>query len=178
MKRRIFSGAALVMLLAFVLTVAAIPGVWRSMTDSVRVNSLAHQIADFELPEGYQPDYAVEVLGYAIAAYKGSDEHSHLVLLRAPQGMALDENMLAGYVANNQGDAGWLKATVIKTEQRTVRAGAAAITVSERTNSEGQRYRQLNLFFNGNQGPALLVINQLTSRWNSTAIESFIASIH
>ena len=178
MTRRILTGAALVFLLGCIATLAVIPGVWKSLTDSAHVNTLAQQMADFQLPDGYQPDYAIEALGYAVAAYKGSDQHSHLVLMQGPADMEINENMLVGYVANDQRATNWTQMTVLKSEQRVVRGAAATITLSERINSEGQRYRQLNMVFAGKQGPVLLVVNQLTSRWNNAAIDAFIASIH
>ena len=178
MTRRILIGVALVFLLGCIATLAAIPGVWKSLTDSAHVNTLAQQMTDFDLPDGYQPDYAIEALGYSVAAYKGSDQHSHLVLMQGPAGMEVSENTLVGYVADDQRAANWTAETVLKTEQRVVRGAAATITLSERTNSQGQRYRQLNMVFAGKQGPVLLVVNQLTSRWNNAAIDTFIASIH
>ncbi len=157
--------------------VVAAPALWKSFTDAARVSRVAQNIADFTLPDGFVTDYAVEMIGYSVAAYK-SGERGHLVLMQAPPGTPMDEGLMQGYVANDQRDADWSDTSVLATESRTVRGQAATVTTSVRTNYEGLRYRQLNVVFAGKHGTAMLVINQPESRWNSGAIDAFIASIH
>lgn len=178
MSKKILIGVTLVILLACGLLTAAAPGLWKQLTDSAHVNELAQQIADFDLPAGYQPDYAVEMLGYTVAAYRGDDAYSHLSLLQAPSGVIPDDATLEGYIPDDRAQIRWNEPTLVRTEQRTIRDQAATLTVSDRTNSEGRRYRSLNLVFQGRGGTALLVINQPVSGWNDDQIEAFIASIH
>lgn len=147
-------------------------------TDTNRVNTLAHRIADFDLPDHFQTDYVVEALGYVIAAYKSDDEQAHLVLIQAPPGVIPDEAVLAGAVPNSSRHSDWHAATVISIEQRTIRDQPATLTINERTNGAGQRYRSANLVFQGREGTALLVINEPVDQWNTAAVDTFIASIH
>ncbi len=150
----------------------------QQMTDTQRVNAVARRIADFDLPQGYQTDYAVEVLDYTIAAYKSKDEEAHLAFLQGPPGIIPDETVIAGYAPSGSRHGDWHTATVLSSEQLAIRSQPATLTTSERTNGEGQRYRSANLVFQGREGTALLVINQPITRWDDDVIEAFIASIH
>ncbi len=178
MSKNLLIGVALAVLLACGLLTAAAPALWKQITDFNHVNDLAQHIANFDLPAGYRPDYAVEMLGYTVVAYQGEDEYSHLSLLQAPSGVIPDDAALDGYIPDDRAKTRWNEATLVRTEQRTICDQAATLTVSERTNSEGRRYRSLNLVFQGREGTALLVINQPISMWNDDQIEAFIASIH
>lgn len=178
MSKNLLISAALIVLLACGLLTAAAPSLWKQITDSNHVNDLAQHIADFDLPAGYQPDYAVEMLGYTVVAYRGADEYAHLSLLQAPPGVIPDDAALEGYIPDDRAKTRWNEPTLVRTEQRTIRDQVATLTVSDRTNSEGRRYRSLNLVFQGREGTALLVINQPVSTWDENLIETFIASIH
>lgn len=158
------------------LTVAATQGLFRQLTDSVRINSMAQRIADFELPAGFGPDYAVDILDYSIVAYKSADELGHLAFLQAPPGILPDGQVLDGYIASNR-DERWTESQLLHSERRTVRDHPATLTISERSNSEGQAYRNLNMVFEGRNGAVLLVINQPLEDWNDEMVDAFIASI-
>ncbi|MEQ8673572.1 MAG: hypothetical protein RLP44_05655 [Aggregatilineales bacterium] len=174
MSKNILIGIALVLTLSCALTVALV----QQLTDSDRVETIAHRIADFDLPAGYQTDYAVDVLDYTIAAYKSDDEQTHLVFVQGPSGIIPNESVIAGYIPNTSRHADWHATTVLSTEQRTIRDQPATLTISERTNGEGQRYRSANLVFSGREGTALLVFNQPVTQWDDESVDTFIQSIH
>lgn len=167
-----------VLLITSVLLTGLLITFLQRLTDGDRVSMLAHRIADFDLPAGYQTDYAIEMLDYTIASYKSADEQSHLVFVQGPSGVIPNESVIAGFIPNESRHADWHEATILLTEQRTIRDNIATLTISERTNGEGRRYRNANLVFTGREGTALLVMNQPVSEWNETTFEDFIASIH
>ena len=152
--------------------------VLRHLTDLDRVGVAAERIAAFDLPDGYQPDYAVDMLEYTIAAYKSTDDQSHLVFMQAPSNVIPEDQVFAGYMINDDGSTSWSGATVNHTEQLTVRDQPATLTISDRTNGDGQRYRNVNLVFAGREGTALLVINQPVAQWDGDAVDAFIQSLH
>ncbi len=174
MSRKIFIGVTFVLTLSCALTLALV----QRLTDSDHVETIAHRIADFDLPEGYQTDYAVDMLDYTIAAYKSDDEQTHLVFVQAPSGIIPNESVIAGYIPNTSRHADWHAATVLTTEQRTIRNQPATLTISERTNGEGQRYRSVNLVFSGREGTALFIFNQPVTQWDDESVDTFIQSIH
>lgn len=173
MTRKLLIGLGLIVIVGCAMTVALA----QRLTDANRVTSLAQRIADFELPPGFQPDYAAEVLDYTIVAYKSNDGNGHLAFLQAPPGVLPDEQAVQGYMVNEPTSATCSHETPILTDERTVRGHTADLTISDRTNGEGLRYRTLNMLFQGREGTVLLVINLPVAQWNDAAIEAFIASI-
>lgn len=163
---------------ALMLATAALVAIGQRATNPDRVNAVAHRIADFDLPIGYETDYVVEVLDYTIASYKSADEQSHIAFLQAPTGVIPDETMMAGYIPNARHEENWQAAMLISANQITVRGQSATLTVSERLNGEGILYRNANLVFQGREGTVLLVINQPASIWDDDVVDRFIASIN
>jgi hypothetical protein len=47
-------------------------------TNAAQVTKAAAEIADFELPAGYRPDFTARLMGYTIAAFNPGDGHGHL----------------------------------------------------------------------------------------------------
>lgn len=166
-----------IILVGCVLTVIAIPNFWQRLTDPTNVNTVAHSIADFDLPSGYQPDYVVEALGYSVAAYKSPDEQSHLVFMQTPEEIMPDETVLEGFIANHDSQTVWSDAELINREQYLIRDFPANMTVSDRINGRGVRYRSMNLIFQGKQGTAMVVLNQPLSQWNDDTVAQFVESI-
>lgn len=171
MTRKLLIGLALAVILSCAVTIA----LFQRLTDDRQVTTLAHQIADFNLPEGYQPDYAVEMLGYTVAAYRSGD--AHLTLLQAPPGIVPDEQSIQSYGTNENIGISWRDESLVFADQRVVREHPAQMTLTDRTNGSGQRYRSLNMVFQGQLGAALLVINQPLAQWDNEAVEAFIGSI-
>lgn len=146
-------------------------------TDPDRVNAVAHQIADFDLPLGYQADYVLDVGDYTFAAYKSSDEQSHLAFVEVPEGVIPDDDVIEGHVYGGWSRHSQRRATVLSVEEPTVRDQLATLTISERVNGEGRLYRSAYLVFEGREGHAVMVINQPATEWNRDLVDRFIASI-
>jgi len=151
---------------------------FQRLTDSDRVNAVAHRIADFELPPGYQTDYAIDVGDYTFATYKSADEQSHLAFVEVPGDVIPDDDVIEGHVYGGWSRHSQRRATVLSVEEPTVRDHPATLTISERINGEGRLYRSAYLVFEGHNGTAVLVINQPATTWNRDAVDRFIASIH
>lgn len=147
-------------------------------TDSDRVNAVAHQIADFDLPASYQTDYVLDVGDYTFAAYKSPDGQSHLAFVEVPADVIPDDDVIEGHVYGGWSPYSQRHATVLSVEEPIVRDQPATLTISERVNGEGRLYRSAYLVFEGHRGPAVMVINQPASVWNRDFIDRFIASIH
>ena len=165
----------LTMMLMFGMAVLVI--LIQNATDPERVNAVAHGIADFDLPPGYQTDYVLDVGNYTFAAYKSSDEQSHLSFVEVPDGVIPDEDVIEGHVFGGWSRHSRPHATVLSVEDYTVRDQPATLTISERVNGEGRLYHSAYLVFEGHDGTAVLVINQPATAWNRDAVDRFIASI-
>jgi hypothetical protein len=52
------------------------------------------------------------------------------------------------------------------------------MVISDGVTSEGETYRQVMIAFEGNGGPALVMLSEPVARWNQEQVDAFIASIH
>lgn len=163
--------------LALMLGTAVLVAIGQQVTDPNRVNAVAHRIADFDMPPGYQTDYVLDVGDYTFAAYKSSDEQSHLAFVEVPAGIIPDDDVIEGHVYGGWSPDSQRHAILLSTEERAVRSQPATLTISERVNGEGRLYRSAYLVFEGRDGTAVLVINQPATEWDADAVDAFIASI-
>lgn len=162
---------------ALMLGTAALVALGQHATNPDRVDAVAHRIADFDLPPGYQTDYVLDVGGYTFAAYKSSDGQAHLALVEVPAGIIPDDGVIEGQVYGGWSRDTQRRATVISSEARIVRGQPATLTISERTNGEGRLYRSAYLVFEGRDGTAALIINQPATQWDAGTVDAFIASL-
>lgn len=143
-----------------------------------QIANAAAEIADFDLPTGYTPEFSASLEGYTLVSYSPGDGHSHLYLIQSEK--EADAEKLAsmlGQIApcsyNPQ-----TRMTVIETWPVTMREQEVTLVLSEGTASEGDIYRQVTVAFQGKGGPALLILSEPVERWNQESIDSFIASIY
>lgn len=183
MARGILIGIAVMIVIGLVIVIVAAQGIWQSVSKQIiqtpaQVDSIAHSIADFDLPAGYITDYAVEFLGFSLAAYKPGDDHSHIMLLQAPPGVHIDQQQLERQLSAGRQQDNNVRMTMINSEHLTVRGQDATLVLSGGSSSDGTTYQQYSLMFEGKQGTALLIISEPMSHWNTEVIDTFVASIH
>jgi hypothetical protein len=150
--------------------------------DAATVRSEAAAIADFELPEGYAPNYAFDMGGFKLVAYDPSDGHSHLMLVQGPQWLNLDPSAFEAQIRRDlAGRAGWderTESTIV--DHRTLRVDGQAVefVIGEGVNGDGGEYRTMAGVWNNAQGQVLIYIEEPLTRWNQAEIDAFVASIH
>ena len=147
-------------------------------TDAEHVASAAAEIADFELPAGYRADFTARLMGYTVAAFNPGDGHSHLYLIQSEE--ETDGDKLAGMLeslAPGSSDA-QTRMTVVETRPVSVHSEEVTLVISEGVSSEGESYRQATVAFQGQDGPALLVLSEPVGRWDQATVDAFLASIH
>ena len=172
MKLRISS----FVLLAFLLTACGVNTTINTNTD--KVVSVAAEIADFDLPAGYRPEFSASVEGYTLVSYNSGDGHSHLYLIQSEKEVdgeklvsVMDEIAPGSYDPQT-------RMTVIETRLVTMREQEVTLVISEGVTSEGETYRQIMAAFHGKGGPALVTLSEPVERWNQESVDAFIASIH
>ncbi len=139
--------------------------------------SAAAKIADFNVPAGFAPEFAVEVHGYVAVSYKGPGGPSHLYLIQTDNeadGEEL-ENMLA-QLAPGASDP-QTRMTVIENRNATVRGQQVTVVISAGLNSDQVQYREATVVFHGKGGPALLVFSDSAERWSQEALDTLLGSI-
>jgi hypothetical protein len=163
-------------MIGFVLVAALLAGCQGKSED---VAGKAASIADFNVPEGYQPEMALSLAGYTIVSYNPGDGQGHLYLIQAPASQDVTpeklEEQLSG-VKVGQKDH-YSRQTVVETRPVTIRGQETTLVISEGTNGEGDSYRQLTTAFQGKGGLALLVLEEPVDRWDNQRVDELVASI-
>ena len=141
------------------------------------VSSAAAEIADFEVPAGYAPEFSASLGAYTVAAYSPGDGHSHLYMIQSEDDTDSKklEEMLAD-MAPGSSDRN-TRMTVIDNRSATIRGEAATLVTSDGIDHEGGSYRQITVAFQGKGGPALLVFSEPAQRWDQSTVDTLIASI-
>lgn len=138
---------------------------------------LGATIAEFDLPEGYTPEFSASMLGYTVASYKGPDDPSHLYLIQSENEADGEElaKMIEQLVPGSSSSE--TDMTVIENRPVTVRGQEATLVVSEGVNSENVSYRQISVAFDGKGGPALLMFSESAAAWDQDAVDALLQSI-
>lgn len=184
----VFMGTFVLILLCAGMLVFAVGGLaWNGMArtmeyDGATVSSQAAAIADFELPEGYAPSYSFRAGGFNLVGYDPGDDHSHLMLVQAPDWAKLDSAGFESYLRRNFGDMlGWgKKENNAIVDRRTLRVGGQAVefAIGEGVSSDGSSYRSMVGVWDSPRGAILIYVEEPQTRWNQAVIDAFVASIH
>jgi hypothetical protein len=145
--------------------------------DTTKVASAAAEIADFDLPSGYKPEFSAALDGYAMVSYTPGDGHSHLYLIQSEK--ETDGEKLARALENIAPGAYDPKTrmTIVETRLITLREQEVTLVISEGVTSEGETYLQAAAAFQGKGGPALLVLSAPNTSWDQEAVDAFFASV-
>ena len=143
-----------------------------------QVANAAAEIADFDLPAGYRPEFSASLEGYTLVSYNPGDGHSHLYLIQSEKesdgeklGSMMDQIAPGSYDPQT-------RMAIIETRPVTVRKQEVTLVISEGVTSEGETYRQVMVPFQGKGGPALVTLSEPVERWSQESVDAFIASIH
>lgn len=165
-----------IVLLVFLLTACGVDATINIEND--KVASAAAEIADFDLPAGYNPEISARLKGYSLVSYNPGDGNSHLYLIQSEN--ESDGKKLANML--EQMTPGFHDAqtrmTVIESRLVTIRGEDVTLVISEGVTSEGETYRQITVPFQGKSGPSLLVFSEPITRWDQETADALIASIH
>ena len=144
--------------------------------DAEQVSSIAAEIADFDLPDGYSADFSLHLMGYIVASFRADGSSSHLYLIQSDK--EADEEKLSDML--EQLTPGvydpQTRTSVIETRPVTIRGDEETLVISEGVTSEGKNYRQAAVAFQGQGGPALLAISTPAESWDQATVDAFLAS--
>ena len=155
-------------------------------TDPQGASQAAHAIADYELPEGYQEQFAMDFMGYAMVMI-GPDSPSSpsssgkpLIMLAQFQ-VAMDQQQMEEQMRRSleqQSGRRGLTMKVVESRKMTIRGQEVDVVTFEGTDSNGFVIRQLLTTFPGKDGTAMLMIMGPAQFWDKTEIDQFVESIH
>ena len=136
-------------------------------TDPESAAKAAHEIADYELPPGYQEQVAMDLFVYSLVMI-GPDTTTSSSTGSKPF------IMLAQFQAGQRGAT----MKVVETKTMTIRGVETEVIIYEGTDENGNTLRQLITTFPGKDGTAMLMIMGSPENWDQEEIDTFIESIH
>jgi hypothetical protein len=146
-------------------------------TGQENISEAAVEITDFDLPPGFAPEFSTKLMGYQAAAYTHGDGPGHIYLIQSDDPADADKLAQAlDQIVIGSSDP-YTHLTVIETRPVMVRGRETTLVISEAINSEGLKYRQAVVSFQGNVGPALLVFSEALENWDEATLANLISSI-
>lgn len=148
-----------------------------SDSQQTSIAQAAAEIADFDPPKGYKPEFKLALDAYTLVSYSPGDGRSHLYLIQSTRGEDKERlpRALQNIVLRNSDRE--TRMTVTEKRSVTVRGQEAVLLLCEGTNGDGRLYRQAMVAFDGDGGPALLVLSTPADAWDTGLVEDLIASI-
>lgn len=153
--------------------------------DPAEVASLADQIADYNLPPGYQEQALVDFfVGKILMIGKGNNDQALsgplIMLFELPADIEMDQDEIRLRIELEMKQRlradGW---DLILTEEKPaiIRNQEVTLLTYEGTDDTGQSLKQIFTTFNGKNGTIMLMIMGRANEWNSSEIDEFIKSI-
>jgi hypothetical protein len=153
--------------------------IWKN--DPIKAAEIAHSLADYTLPAGYQEKTYVQIMGASQVILAPTDDSEGMTILFIQESMAMNDQE----IVTEMEDA-WAKEvgahtyTTSRTSTETVIIGGQETTVNYRsgTDETGQPARQLVTVFYGKAGWTVLVIVSPLENWNQTLVDEFLRSLN
>jgi hypothetical protein len=150
--------------------------------DPARVAQVASEIADFEIPAGFNKHYAMKLGDLTLVQYMTDNEKVVLIVTQFPAGISINPDEMLRDIRNGSRDPNspWYNMDMQLVEQRpvTIRGEETTLSISEGIDDKGTQYRMANAKFRGKaNGPALMTIAGPVDQWDLAIVEDFIASI-
>jgi hypothetical protein len=146
--------------------------------EAVKIGS---EIADFVIPEGFDSPYGVHFGDVNMIGYTSQSERSYILLAQFPKGTSINVDEMLRQISEGNGDPNsiWYKTETKLIEERpvTIRGQECNLSISEGTSSDGITYRTATAKFQGNGGPALVMVASQLAEWDMVLVETFISSI-
>jgi hypothetical protein len=149
-------------------------------SDAGQAVEIASKIAEYQLPEDFQNVMSMDVGGFSMVAYTGTDKHSHIYFFQMPKGVHVNEEDMAGkveVVLPDDWNGRRSKAQIVDHVQGTIAGQDVTLVITEGTNHEGQAFRQVGTSFDGKNGQTFVVFSRPTSTWDQVEVDAFLASI-
>jgi hypothetical protein len=150
--------------------------------DPQEVATIASEIADFSLPEGFDTQYGMKISTFSLVQYTAPSQNTYIFLSQFPAGTSIDPDEMMRQIKEGvrHPNSPWYNIDSQLVEQKpvTIRGEETTLSVSEGTSDNGELYRMVNAKFQGKgRGPSLLMIIGPADQWDTGMVDNFIASI-
>jgi hypothetical protein len=183
---------SLLVLCACCAGIFSVTGVWSAIRyanwaetnttrDLYEVAPMIEEIATITLPDGFGSPYGMHLGEITSVGFASQSKNTHILLSQFPQGTTANtEEMfkrMTQAAVNPQSRWNEGRTTVIEEKPVVIRGEETSLVISEGISSDGTHYRSAVVTFQGNKGPALLMIAGPVKEWDSQMVEDFVASI-
>jgi hypothetical protein len=152
-------------------------------TDPEAAAEAAHKIADYDLPEGYQEQVAMDIMFYSFVMI-GSENSTGILtgpmfmLAQFQAGVNQEqmEEQLRQSFEQQAGNRG-LNMSLVNVEEKTIRGEETQVATYEGSDENGHVFRQVITSFPGKDGIAMLMIMGPVESWDQDLVDAFIESI-
>lgn len=147
--------------------------------EALRVGS---EIADFEIPQGFDSPYGVHFGDVYMVGYTAHSRQAHILLAQFPEGTSINVEEMLRQISKGAGDPDsiWYntETTLIEEKPVTICGQETTLSISEGTSADGMTYRSAVAKFEGKGGPALVLVASPLAEWDLEMVETLISSIH
>ena len=147
-------------------------------TDPQSAGTTSQTIAEFDLPERFNPQSSVNILGVSVVVYETSQDEV-LVLIQLPdRGEVTEENFqrLQEGMERSTGRT-FRDIETIEARDETIRGKPGRVIIQEGTDSDGDRVRMMMAAFEGKSGLAMMMFVADSAVWDQATYDATVESI-
>ena len=153
-------------------------------TDPASASKAAHEIADYDLPPGYQEQMSMDLMVYKFAIIAPPTTNNSIrgpmIMLAQFNAIGTDpqqmEQQLRKSLEQQSGNRG-TNMKVVDVKKMTIRGSEASVVTYEGSSANGNTLRQVITSFPGKNGTAMLIIMGSAQTWDQQMVDDFIKSI-
>ena len=151
-------------------------------TDPASASKAAHEIADYDLPQGYQEKAAMNIMMYSFVMIgpESSTSDGAMIMLAQFKVSGADPEQMKEQIRKSfeqQSGSNGTNMKLVEVKKMTIRGEETDVAIYEGANQNGAFMRQLVTTFPGKSGTGMLIIMGDTRAWDQTMIDDFIKSI-
>ena len=152
------------------------------ITNPDRVQAVGREIADYDVPSGYQELFAMNMLGVKIVAIgpAAPADFMMIMLMQLPSGLEVSQSEMERQIEQalaRQTGLARADMTEVGEEETIIKGEPVTLIVREGVTDDGEQMRQVTGLFEGKDGPALLMVAGEVDAWDTEMVDRFIASI-
>jgi len=164
--------------------VASVGSIMKNIESNVtekpeEVAAIAADIADFDLPAGYDKPFGLKFASFAFAGYLSSSSSATIMVAQLPQNLNINVEDIMKSMQEKSGQGTVSSGEMKSVEDRpvTIRGQQATLVIKEGQSSDGQTTRIGTVAFTGKQGsPAVMLISSPSESWDDAMVNTLIAS--
>lgn len=151
--------------------------------DSEKVQKMAHEFINYELPAGYSEKMGMDFIIYKMILIDeaGDDGIKPMIFLTHFQdtsGMSPEQmSQQMQKSVEQQGGQKAMKLKLVETRNVTINGKETTLNVSEGEDANGTAYRQWITTFPGKTGLVILLIQGRISQWDDAVFNEFLSSL-